>query len=254
MAKKICVANQKGGVGKTTTAICLAQELRRRKKKVLFIDSDAQCNSTSFYGAKVEDQATIIDIFCADDDATECIQHTDVGDIIASDPQLKDAETIIKLDEMRFLHLKMACRSIEDEYDYVIIDTPPNMGVTVKNVLAYVDAVIIPAEESGWSMAGLMDFTKSIELAKLNNPNIYISGILLVKSKERTKKSKRMKDLAQTLADKLNTKTFNTKIRESVACTEALTEYYVPLHEYAPKSTTCEDYERFTTELLKDFK
>ena len=252
--KVIAVANQKGGVGKTTTGICVAQELIKRKKKVLFIDSDAQCNSTGFYGAKTEDNATLVDILCGDEPAINCIQHTEKGDIIPSDKLLTDAENMVKVDERRFVHLKRSLKTVSDKYDFVIIDTPPAIGVALKNVLATTNYIIIPVEESGWSLSGIMDFAKAIELAKDNNENLQVLGILTVKAKERTKKSARMGDLAETIAKKLNTKRFNTKIRESVSCAEALTEYYIPLYEYAPKSTTNIDYENFVTELLKEIR
>lgn len=250
MAIKIAIANQKGGVGKTTTSICLAQTLRAKGKKVLFIDSDAQCNSTGFYEAAINDQATMLDILCGDLPAEECIQHTDKGDVIASDPQLSDAENTVKVDERRFTHLKRSCKSIEDKYDFVIIDTPPSIGVALKNVLAYVEYIIVPVEESGWSMAGLMDFAKALDLARDNNEKLKVAGILTVKSKERTKKAQRMADITGKIAEKLGTVPFKTKIRESVACVEALTEYLVPLNEYAPGSTTNIDYQSFTDELL----
>jgi chromosome partitioning protein len=251
MAVKIAVANQKGGVGKTTTAICLAQELRRREYRVLLIDSDAQCNSTSFYEAKIDDQETLLDIFCGDEPGSNCVQHTSKGDIIASDPQLKDAETMVKVDERRFSHLKRSCKELEDQYDYIVIDTPPAIGVALKNVLAYVDYIVIPVEESGWSMAGLMDFAKAIDMARDNNEKLKVAGILIVKTKPNTKKSGRMQELAETLGAALATKTFSTKIRESSACAEALTEYCVPLHEYAPHATTTRDYDSFIDELLE---
>lgn len=250
MAIKIAVSNQKGGVGKTTTSICIAQELRQRGYKVLFIDTDAQCNSTSFYEAKTENEATLVDILCGDLAANECIQKTKKGDIIPSDKMLSDAENMVKVDERRFTHLKRSCRSIDSQYDYVIVDTPPVIGVALKNVLAYVNYIVIPVEESGWSLDGLMDFANAIDLAKDNNESLRVAGILTVKSKQRTKKSARMGELAKTIATKLGTKRFETKIRESVACAEALTEYYVPLSEYAPQSTTNEDYEKFVDELL----
>lgn len=251
MAVKIAIANQKGGVGKTTTAICLAQELQKRKKTVLFIDTDPQRNSTSFYEAESDNGvATLVDILCGDFPAEECLQVTAKGTIIPSDKTLSEAENIVKVDERRFTHLKRSCKSIESQYDYIIIDTPPVIGVALKNVLAYVDYIVIPVEESGWSTDGLLDFASAIELAKDNNEKLKIAGILTIKCKERTKKSARMGELATTIANKLGTITFSTKIRESVACSEALTEFYVPLHEYAPNSTTNKDYESFVTELL----
>jgi len=251
MAVKIAVANQKGGVGKTTTAICVAEELIRRGKRVLFIDTDSQCNSTSFFGAKTEDTSTMLDILCGDMDAKECIQHTENGNIIPSDKELRDAENMVKNDERRFSHLKRSCRSIENDYDYIIIDTPPVIGVTLKNVLGYANKIIIPVEESGWSLQGIMDFSDAIDLARDNNESLEVSGILIVKSKKNTNKSKRIGELADKLAEKLSCGVFPVKIRESVKCAEALTEYYVPLHEYDKSCTTQLDYEQFVDILLE---
>ena len=254
MAVKIAVANQKGGVGKTTTSICLAQELKHRGYRVLFIDTDAQRNSTAFYEAETEGEATLVDILCGDEPAKDCVQHTGKGDIIPSDKLLENAESMVKLDERRFTHLKRSIRSVEDDYDFIIVDTPPAVGVALKNVLAMAEYVIIPVEESGWALDGLMDFAEAIDLARDNNPALQVAGILTVKAKERTKKSVRMGELASAIAEKLGSSRFETKIRESVACAEALTEYYEPLWEYAPNSTTNKDYEKFTDELLGRIK
>ena len=251
MAIKIAVANQKGGAGKTTTSLCLAQELKRRGEKVLFIDGDPQCNGTDFYEAEVEGQATLMDILCGDEPAKECIQQTEKGDIIASDDNLYDAETTVKADEMRFMHLKNSCKAIEKYYDYIIIDTPPAIGVVLKNILSYTDWIIIPVEESGWSMSGLARFAKAMNLARMNNKRLKVAGVLTVKTKKRTRKCQRMGALAEDIAKDLKTTRFETKIRESVACSEALTEYFVPLHEYAEDSTTNQDYMAFTDELQK---
>lgn len=251
MAVKIAVANQKGGVGKTTTSICVAQELRNRGYKVLFIDTDAQCNSTKFYEAQTDGEATLADIMYGDLPAAECIQTTEKGDIIPSDKLIYEAENMVKVDERRFIHLKRSLKSVENNYDFIIVDTPPVVGVALKNVLAAVQFIIIPVEESGWALDGLLDFANAIELAQDNNEALTVAGILTVKAKERTKKSARMGELAAIVAEQLHTKTFGTKIRESVACAEALTEYYVPLSEYAPNSTTNQDYMKFVDELLE---
>ena len=222
--------------------------------RVLFIDTDAQCNSTKFYEARTEKEATVLDIFCGDELALNCVQHTAKGDIIASDKLLSDAKTMVKVDERRFTHLKRSLKSLEEKYDYIIIDTPPSIGVALKNVLAAVDYVIIHVEESGWSLDGLMDFATALDLARDNNENLRVAGILTVKAKERTRKSKRMGELSSQVAEKLGTKCFRTKIRESVACTEALTEYYIPLSEYAPDSTTAKDYKNFVEKLMEEIK
>ena len=194
----------------------------------------------------------MLDILCGDEPALNCIQHTVKGDIIASDKLLSEAENMVKVDERRFTHLKRSLKSVEENYDYIIIDTPPAIGVALKNVLAAVDYVIIPVEESGWSLDGLMDFAQALDLARDNNEKLKVAGILIVKAKERTRKSKRIGELSTKVAEKLGSKCFKTKIRESVSCTEALTEYYVSLNEYAPDSTTNKDYQKFIDELFEE--
>ena len=249
MAVKIVFANHKGGVGKSTTSICVAQELIRREYKVLFIDGDRQGNASKFYRASFENQATLIDILAADVPAEECIQHTERGDIIAFDEQLENADTIVRSDELRFLHLKRSCKALEDMYDYIIIDTPPAIDVVTKNALAYSDYVVVPTDESGWSIEGIMHFSKAVSMAQeTTNPNLKIAGVLIVKGKT-FKKSQRALENCEKICDALHTITFKTVIRESAACQEALTEYGVPLREYAPHGTTTLDYDYFVDEL-----
>ncbi|MBR0096113.1 MAG: ParA family protein, partial [Synergistaceae bacterium] len=217
----------------------------------LLIDTDAQCNSTGFYEAKTKGEATILDIFCGDMSASECVQHTCKVDIIPSDKLLADAENMVKVDERRFTHLKRSLKSVDKLYNYIIMDTLPAIGVALKNVLGVAQFVIILVEESGCALDGLMDFANALELAKDNNDELTVAGILIVRAKDRTRKSKRMRELADTIAEKLGTKQFQTRIRESVVFAEALTEYYVPLSEYAQNSTTNKDYKAFVDELIE---
>jgi chromosome partitioning protein len=250
--RKIAVANQKGGVGKTTTTICVAQELRNRGYKVCVLDTDAQCNTTHFYGAKTEGENTVMDILCGDVKAVECVQHTDNGDIIASDEELKRAETTVLPDERRFAHLRRSVASLEGLYDFLIVDTPPAIGVALKNVLGAVDEVIIPVDESGWSMEGIMDFSNAVDLARDANPKLKVSGILTCKTHPNTKRSVNMGKLAGQLAESLESKKFETAIRESTKFCEALTMYSVPLKEYAPYATTTKDYSLLVDEILEE--
>ena len=251
MAIKIVFANHKGGVGKSTTSICVAQELIRREYKVLFVDGDRQGNASTFYRAEFENEATIIDILAGDVPAKECVQHTERGDIIAYDEQLENADTLVRPDELRFLHLKRSIKTVDDDYDFIIIDTPPAIDVVTKNALACADYVVIPTDESGWSVQGIMKFSRAIAMAKdTTNPNISVAGVLIVKGKN-FKKSKRAMENCKQICTALNTITFSDVIRESSACQEALTEYCVPLREYAPHATTTLDYDHFVDELLE---
>ena len=253
MAIKIAVANQKGGIGKTTTAICLANGLLNRDFKVLLIDTDPQCSSTGVYDAKIEDQETLLDLMLSNISADKCIQQTPMGDIIASDPQLKDAETSIKADADRYYHIKDSVEILENMYDYIIFDTPPGNGVMLGNVLCCADKVIMPITADKFGIQGMQDFYNTLlSYKKRINPNIYIDGILIIKYKPRYMLTKDLENGSiPDMVKKMNTKIYTTKIRECIKCQEAQA-LGVSLFDYDKNCTTAIDYNMFIEELLKN--
>lgn len=253
MAVKIAIANQKGGIGKTTTALCLAAGLTSRGFKNLIIDTDPQKSTTSVYGAKEDNTYTLADMLFSNTPASECIQQTSLGDIIASDSILKEAEIRIPADADRYYHLADTCKSVEDKYDYIIFDTPPGNGVLLGNVLSCADSVIMPITCDRFGIQGMVDFYNSMcTYKKRINPNIYIAGVLIIKYKGRQSLTHSLEEeTIPEIAKTIETKVFETKIRESVKCQESQV-YGKSLFEYAPNSTTAIDYNMFIEELLKE--
>lgn len=251
MATKISISNQKGGIGKTTTALNLATGLIKKGKRVLLVDTDPQRNSTRVYGAQVEGVATLADIMYDGLSAAECVQKAKLGDIIASDGALKTADNKIEVDTNRFYHLSDAMEKVEEQYDFIIFDTPPGNGVLLGNVLSYADYVIIPVTCDSFGIQGLRDFYETIgEYKKRINRNLKIAGILRVKYKGRQNLTKDIEDnVLPAFAEEMNTVLFQTTIRESVKCQEAQT-MQESLFKYAPDCTTAVDYEKFIDELL----
>lgn len=251
MAKVIAIANQKGGIGKTTTAVSLAAGLRMKGYKTILIDTDSQCNATDTYRAKVEDTATLYDLLFENATLDECIQHTQAGDIIACDPLLQSAEKKFPDDFGRFFVIKEKCSGLDNLYDYIIIDTPPQLGVILSNVIAYANDIIIPLTCDRYGVAGIDLLYKTITSArKVANPDLKVEGILLIKYNERLNLNKDVKSSLEQIADNLNTKVFEAKIRESVACRESQVARRT-IFEYAQNSTTATDYMNFCEELLK---
>lgn len=252
MATKIGIANRKGGIGKSSTALALAAGLIKRNYKVLMIDTDPQRNTTNVYKAKTDGVATLYDIIFANYPAKDCIQQTEYGDIIASDENLQNADTQIKPGPGMYKYIKKAVKQIEKDYDFIIYDTPPQTGILLGNVLMSCQHVIVPCTCDAFGIQGIMDFYSMIQEYQEDNENLDILGLLIIKYKGRQNLTKDIEDnLLPNYAKEMNTKVFNTKIRESVKCQEAQT-MRTSLFDYAPKSTTAIDYNTLIDEILKE--
>ena len=247
MAEIIAVANQKGGIGKTTTSLALADALNMQGKKVLYIDLDPQCNGTGNYRAKVDGVGTLSDLLVNGD--TDCIQTTERGDIIAGDPLLKEAAKVIDGAAATF-KLKKGLTDIRNRYDYIILDTPPALSILLTNALTAADKVIIPLTADLFGLQGLTQLHDTItEVQEFTNPDLKVDGLLLVKYKERTHLTKEIHASLPKYTKLLNTKVYDTKIREAVATQEAQAARE-SLFSWAPESTTAQDYMSLLNEIM----
>lgn len=246
--KTITVTNQKGGTGKTTTAIQLAAGLSLKGYKTLSIDLDAQGNLTYTAGAKTNG-ATALGVLTGEVKAEDAIQHTPSGDIIAANKALAGADAFIA-DTGKEYRLKEALESLQAAYDYIIIDTPPALGILTINALTACDSVIIPAQADIYSLQGVEQLAETMKpVKKYCNPALTVEGILLTRYSPRSVLSRDVAELAAQLAGKLGTKLFKTTIREAIAVKEAQISQQ-SLYSYAPKANVTEDYNRFIAELI----
>ncbi len=244
----IAIANRKGGVGKSTTAMALTAGLFLKGYKTLAVDLDAQRNLTSTMRAK-SDEKTVFSVLTGNLTAKESIRHTENGDILPASKSLSGADAVITQTGKEY-RLKEALETVRSNYDYIIIDCPPALGILTVNALTAADTVIIPAQADIYSINGIEDLQETIlPIKKYCNPALSVAGIVLTRYNPRSVLSRDVTTLAEQLAKKLGTSLFKTKIREAIAVKEAQINRE-NLFSYAPKAKVTEDYKSFIEELL----
>lgn len=250
----IVVANQKGGIGKTTTATAIASILDSEGYRTLLIDSDQQGNSTDTYRAEIEGVATLYDVLLGEHISLEqAIQKTENGDIVASDPLLREGDSKLSADPEGEYRMLNAIENLNG-YDYVIIDTAPAMNLILRNCLIAANSIVIPITADRYGLQGLAQLSDTITaIKKRQNKDLTIKGLLLIKYNGRTNLGKEVKDSLENIALSMGTKLFKSTIRESTKAKEAQA-LRTTLIKYAPTSTTAEDYKNFVKELIGDEK
>ena len=253
MALIISVANQKGGIGKTTTATSLATILSDKGYKTLLIDSDLQGNSTDTFRAKFEGVSTLYDVLLEEhpSNINDVIQQTEMGDIIASDPLLREADS--KLSSKGISGYKILKKALANltGYDFVIIDTAPTVNMVLRNVLVASDYVIIPITADRYGFQGLYEFNILIQDAKELNEKLKIAGIVLVRYNSRTILAREVRESLLNETRAMGTKLFETSIRECNRVKEAQTMQST-LIKYDRNCSAAKDYINLVDELLKE--
>lgn len=248
MSKTIAVLNRKGGVGKTATAHALGAGLSLRGYKTLFIDLDSQCNLSYSLDA-LQRPLSSMEILTKTATAEEAIARTEGGDIIPASPSLALADKVIdgKRKEYR---LREALEPLSSKYDYIVIDTPPALGVLSTNALTASDLIIIPSMADAYSLQGIGLLFEAIQAVKrYTNPSLEVEGILLTRYKGRAILPRDMKENAEGIAEEIGTKVFDTPIRECIAIQEAQARQK-DIYSYDKRSNATADYNAFLDELL----
>ena len=243
MAEIITVTNQKGGVGKTTTASALICGLTQRGARVLGVDLDPQGNLGFTMGLDIGNCVTIYEVLKGTVPISRAIARTEFGDVLPSDIMLSTAELEFVSDERKFM-LRNQLSRIENLYDYIIIDTPPALNILTENAYVAAQSLIIPMEAEVLSLVGITQLQETIEAVQESfNPNLKVMGILLNKYNARLTLSREILELAQEVARQLNTRVFEVKIRRGVDVAMAPAQGQCVL-TYAPGSKPAMDLRR----------
>ena len=254
MGKTIAIANQKGGVGKTTTSINLSASLAAKGKKVLEIDTDPQGNTTSGFGVEKNDlDNTVYELMLSECSIKECILN-DVIDgvsIIPSNVNLAAAEIeLIGVDRKEYI-LKREVEWIKDSFDYIIIDCPPSLSMLTINAMTTADTVLVPIQCEYYALEGLSQLIHTINLVKERlNPDLDIEGVVFTMYDSRTNLSTQV---VENVKSNLSQKVFQTLIPRNIRLAEA-PSYGMPINAYDPKSAGAEAYMQLAEEVINGGK
>ena len=252
MGKVIAITNQKGGVGKTTTAINLSASLSEAEQRVLLIDFDPQGNTTSGLASCIsEDQeGTIYDLLCDNEDIEDCLCRDVMSgfDLIKSDMDLSGVEAEFQgLPDMD-VRLKNVTEKLRDDYDYILIDCPPSISVLTVNAMTAADSVIIPIQCEYYALEGLNQVLKLIDLVRQKlNPGLYVEGVLFTMYDQRTRLSEQV---VESVRDNLKERIFDTVIPRNVRLAEA-PSFGEPINIYDSSSRGAESYRLLAAEILE---
>ena len=248
--RAITIANQKGGVGKTTTAVNLASGLARHDRSTLLVDLDAQGNaSTALFGQPIPDDApTVYDLMRGDVQLNDVLRTTHIErlQVLPSNINLAAAEAEFLAQPGAHAILREQLAPIIDQYDYLIIDTPPSLGLLTINALSASTDVLVPVSPSVFSLAGLLQLTKTVEQVQRRiQPQLRISGIVLTLI-DRTNVTK---DAERLLDQRFGDTVLKTRIRRTVKLEEAHSRGE-DVFTYAPDSTGAQDYAQLVEEVI----
>ena len=250
MGKVISVANQKGGVGKTTTTINLSTILAKKGYKVMLIDADPQGNATSGVGAEKEVELSFYDVLTNDTEIIDTLEKTVVSNLVVCPSNINLAGAEVELVSMmsREQRLKEKLDIIKERFDYVLIDCPPSLGLITLNAFTASDSVLIPVQCEYYALEGLGQLLNTINLVKKHlNKNIQIEGALLTMYDIRTNLSNQV---VKEVKRYFNNKVYKTVIPRNVRLSEA-PSYGLPITEYDPRSKGAKSYEKFAKEFIK---
>ena len=219
MAKTIAIANQKGGVGKTTTCVNLCAALQRMGRRVLLVDADPQGNASSGMGISTARRPNTYDLLIGGVDAADCVVHTDYGDVIPTGKELAAASVELIGRERREYVLRDALRTLFSEYDYIFIDCPPSLELLTVNALVAADSVLVPMQCEYYALEGIADLMTSIRMCSRRlNRRLTVEGVVLTMYDARMNLTLQV---ASELRKHLGDKVYETVIPRSIRLSEA---------------------------------